>query len=151
MKITVTVKDPDGFYESVRDSVRESIDDEFESADDDEKEALFEGPRAARLGVEVVQSAAQVGFDARFVHLWIDGVGVQLDNGAAVPVGPVAALVLKEMVERDVVERAEPCRADERVATRRRRPVQPESPHDEGKRERQPLHRRAPLRIVEVR
>jgi len=42
MKIVVTLKDPDGFYECVSRAVKESVENEFETADDDEKKELSE-------------------------------------------------------------------------------------------------------------
>lgn len=41
MKFTVTLKDPDGFSESVKDAVDESV-DELDGLDDEEKDALRE-------------------------------------------------------------------------------------------------------------
>lgn len=41
MKIIVTVKDPDGFYDCVKNAVKESI-DQLENIDEDEKEELLE-------------------------------------------------------------------------------------------------------------
>lgn len=42
MKISVTLKDPDGFYESVDDAVEKAVEAEFPTADADENEALRE-------------------------------------------------------------------------------------------------------------
>lgn len=42
MKIRITLKDPDGFSESVDDAVKEAVEREFPTADDDEKEAIVE-------------------------------------------------------------------------------------------------------------
>lgn len=41
MKIRVTLKDPDGFYDCVKDAVKESI-DELEGLEESEKEDLLE-------------------------------------------------------------------------------------------------------------
>ena len=41
MKIRVTVKDPDGFYDCVKDAVKEEV-DKIDGLDDDEKEGLVE-------------------------------------------------------------------------------------------------------------
>lgn len=41
MKIRVTVKDPDGFYDCVKDAVKDSL-DELEGLDEQEKEDLLE-------------------------------------------------------------------------------------------------------------
>jgi len=41
MKFTVTLKDPDGFYDCVKDAVKESL-DELEGLDEQEKEDLLE-------------------------------------------------------------------------------------------------------------
>ena len=41
MKIRVTLKDPDGFYDCVKDAVKEEV-DKIEGLDDDEKEELVE-------------------------------------------------------------------------------------------------------------
>lgn len=41
MKFTITLKDPDGFYECVRDAVKDSI-EELEGLDAGEKEDLLE-------------------------------------------------------------------------------------------------------------
>lgn len=41
MKIRVTLKDPDGFYDCVKDAVKDSL-DELEGLDADEKEQLLE-------------------------------------------------------------------------------------------------------------
>lgn len=42
MKIRVTLKDPDGFYDCVKDAVEEIVAYEFPTADDDEQEAIIE-------------------------------------------------------------------------------------------------------------
>lgn len=41
MKIRVTVKDPDGFYDCVKDAVKDEV-DKIEGISDDEKEELVE-------------------------------------------------------------------------------------------------------------
>lgn len=41
MKIRITLKDPDGFYESVKEAVKESL-EALTDLDTDEKESLFE-------------------------------------------------------------------------------------------------------------
>lgn len=41
MKITVHIKDPDGFYDSVKNSIEEDV-DQISDLDDDEKEQLVE-------------------------------------------------------------------------------------------------------------
>lgn len=42
MKISVTLKDPDGFYDCVKDAVRDDIDENMIDLSEDEKEDLVE-------------------------------------------------------------------------------------------------------------
>jgi hypothetical protein len=77
------------------------------------QEALLEHAGGAGLGVEQVQGGEHLGADLVLGGMGGEGVGVEFDDAAAGAGGPVAALVLEQVVEGDVVEQAEAGGADE--------------------------------------
>jgi hypothetical protein len=92
---------------------------------------LVDDARRARLGIERVQPREQVGADLGFGRAFRQRVGVQLHHRAAVRARPRGALVLKAIVDRDVVEPANPRRPGKRHALGRELAIEPQAPHRE--------------------
>ncbi len=107
-------------------------------------------PAADVLGVEGVERVEKILADRGFIHPGIDRVGVELHHRSAGPFGPVAALVLEEVVKRDVVEAPDTGGPGKGPPSRFGRSVEPQPPDDKGIRQGEALHRAPETGVVEI-